>query len=95
MGLERHSELTVNGINKEKLAGLLLMASAAVALFLANSPAAEAYQHFLHLHIGPSLPGLGVPTVHEWIADGLMAIIFLLVGLEARAESVVRVSAAT
>jgi len=86
MGLERHSELTVNGINKEKLAGLLLMASAAVALLLSNSPAAETYQHFLHLHIGPSLPGLGVPTVHEWIADGLMAIFFLLVGLEVKRE---------
>jgi len=78
--------LTVAGINREKLAGLLLMASAAVALLLANSPAAEAYRHFLHLHVGPSLPGLGVPTVHEWIADGLMAIFFLLVGLEVKRE---------
>jgi NhaA family Na+:H+ antiporter len=62
------------------------MASAAVALLLANSPAAEAYRHFLHLHVGPSLPGLGVPTVLEWIADGLMAIFFLLVGLEVKRE---------
>ena len=74
------------GINKEKLAGLLLMASAAVALLLANSPLAEAYRHTLHIHVGPSLPGLGVPTVHEWVADGLMAIFFLLVGLEVKRE---------
>ena len=77
---------SVAGINKEKLAGFLLMASAAVALLLANSPLATAYQHVLHLHVGPSLPRLGVPTVHEWIADGLMAIFFLLVGLEVKRE---------
>ncbi|MEO7187571.1 MAG: Na+/H+ antiporter NhaA [Sphingomicrobium sp.] len=71
---------------REKLAGLLLIASAAVALALANSPAAEAYHHFLELKVGPSLPRLGVPTVHQWIADGLMAIFFLLVGLEVKRE---------
>jgi NhaA family Na+:H+ antiporter len=74
------------GNNKEKLAGLILMASAAIALALANGPLAEAYQHFLHLQVGPALPRLGVPTVHEWIADGLMAIFFLLVGLEVKRE---------
>lgn len=78
--------MSATGINKEKLAGLLLMASAAAALLLANSPLAEAYSHVLHLEVGPRLPGLGVPTVHEWIADGLMAIFFLLVGLEVKRE---------
>ena len=73
-------------LDREKLAGLLLMASAGIALLLANSPAAGAYRHVLHLHVGPRLPGLGVPTVHEWIADGLMAIFFLLVGLEVKRE---------
>lgn len=75
-----------SGQSREKSAGLLLMASAALALLLANSPAADAYNHFLHLHVGPSLPRLGVPTVHEWIADGLMAVFFLLVGLEVKRE---------
>jgi Na+/H+ antiporter NhaA len=44
---------------------VLLMASAVVVLLLANCPAAEAYRHFLRLHVGASLPGLGVPSVHE------------------------------
>ena len=72
--------------SRDRLAGLLLIASAAAALMLANSPAADGYQHVLHLHLGPSLPRLGVPSVHEWIADGLMGIFFLLVGLEVKRE---------
>jgi NhaA family Na+:H+ antiporter len=71
---------------REKLAGLILMASALVALLAANSPASSAYQSLLHFPIGPSLPRVGVLDVHHWIADGLMAIFFLLVGLEVKRE---------
>ena len=78
--------MTLATIDREKLAGVLLMAAAAAALLLANSPAADVYRHVLHWHVGPSLPRLGVPTVHAWIADGLMAIFFLLVGLEVKRE---------
>ncbi len=68
------------------MAGLLLMAAAAFALVVANSPAAGTYHSLLDFHVGPPLPRLGVPTVHEWIADGLMAIFFMLVGLEVKRE---------
>ena len=78
--------MTLAPTTRDKLAGIMLMVSAAVALLLANSPAAEAYQHVLHWRVGPRLPGLGVPSVHQWIADGLMAIFFLLVGLEVKRE---------
>ncbi|WP_310468885.1 Na+/H+ antiporter NhaA [Sphingomonas sp.] len=71
---------------REKLAGLALIGSAAVALVLANSPAAEAFHHLLDYRFGPALPRLGVPSVHQWIADGLMAVFFLLVGLEVKRE---------
>ncbi|WP_310467741.1 Na+/H+ antiporter NhaA, partial [Sphingomonas sp.] len=71
---------------REKLAGLVLMASAAVALVLANSGAADNFHHLLDLRVGPALPRIGVPTVHQWIADGLMAVFFLLVGLEVKRE---------
>jgi NhaA family Na+:H+ antiporter len=70
----------------ERIAGLLLVAAAAVALLAANSPAAGAYHSLLDFHVGPPLPRLGVPTVHEWIADGLMAVFFMLVGLEVKRE---------
>jgi NhaA family Na+:H+ antiporter len=65
------------------------MAAAALALIVANSPVAEAYAHFLHLETGPELsPKLGPMTVHLWINDGLMAVFFLLVGLEIKREFV-------
>lgn len=65
------------------------MAAAAVAMIIANSPIAASYSHILHLIIGPELtPKLGPMTVHLWINDGLMAIFFLLVGLEIKREFV-------
>ena len=70
----------------ERLAGLLLIAAAAVALLLANGPWADAYHHLLEARIGPAMPRLGVMSVEQWIADGLMAIFFLLVGLEVKRE---------
>ncbi len=70
----------------EAAAGLLLIASAALALGLANSSLGAAYFHLLHLDFGPSMPRYGVLNLHEWVADGLMALFFLLVGLEVKRE---------
>ncbi|HEX9954447.1 MAG TPA: Na+/H+ antiporter NhaA [Allosphingosinicella sp.] len=71
----------------EAAGGILLMASAAAALILANSPWGDAYRHLLHAENGPTLsPKLGPMTVHLWINDGLMAVFFLLVGLEIKRE---------
>lgn len=70
----------------ERNAGLLLIAAAALAIGLANSGGADLYHHLLDTKLGPPLPRMGVLTVHEWIADGLMAIFFLLVGLELKRE---------
>jgi NhaA family Na+:H+ antiporter len=65
------------------------MAAAALALAVANSPLAGSYQHLLHLETGPVLsPKLGPMSVHLWINDGLMAVFFLLVGLEIKRELV-------
>ena len=76
-------------LKSEAAGGIVLMAAAALALIVANSPLAEAYQHLLHLETGPVLsPKLGPMTVHLWINDGLMAVFFLLVGLEIKREFV-------
>ena len=73
----------------EAAGGLVLIGAAALALMAANSGAAEAYHHLLHAETGPVLsPRLGPMTVHLWINDGLMAVFFLLVGLEIKREFV-------
>lgn len=71
---------------RDKLAGLVLIAAAATALLAANGPLAGAYHDLLHLKFGPTMPRLGQLSLHEWIADGMMAIFFLLVGLEVKRE---------
>jgi Na+:H+ antiporter, NhaA family len=73
----------------EAAGGLLLMAATAAALIVANGPLGDSYQHLLHAETGPVLSSkLGAMTVHLWINDGLMALFFLLVGLEIKREFV-------
>ena len=73
----------------EAAGGILLMAAAALAMLLANSMFGQDYAHLIHAVTGPELtPKLGPMTVHLWINDGLMAIFFLLVGLEIKREFV-------
>ena len=55
------------------------MGAAALALLIANSPLAPSYHALLDTYLGPL-------TIHYWIADALMAIFFLLVGLEVKRE---------
>ncbi|HUW73737.1 MAG TPA: Na+/H+ antiporter NhaA, partial [Methyloceanibacter sp.] len=66
-------------LDSETSGGLVLMASAALGLAVANSPLAGTYAEVLHTPIA------GLDVLH-WINDGLMAIFFLLVGLEIKRE---------
>ncbi|MCO7623451.1 Na+/H+ antiporter NhaA [Pseudomonas guariconensis] len=76
-------------LTSEAAGSVLLMITAALAIVLANSPWASTYQHLLHLPVGPTLSDkLGPMTVHLWVNDGLMAVFFLLVGLEIKRELV-------
>jgi NhaA family Na+:H+ antiporter len=68
-------------LRSEASGGILLMAAAALALAVANSPAAETYFGTLHAYLGPL-------SVAHWINDALMAVFFLLVGLEIKREFV-------
>src|SRR5215207_2617923 len=66
-------------LDSEAAGGLLLMAAAASALAIANSPLRPAYFGLLKA----SAAGL---SVLHWINDALMALFFLLVGLEIKHE---------
>ena len=69
--------------------GVLLILAAALAMIVVNMSAgwADLYHHILHQPLGPVLVDkLGPMTPHLWINDGLMAIFFLLVGLEIKRE---------
>ena len=68
-------------LGSEASGGLVLMASAAIALLVANSPLAPSYFHALEAKV------LGLSLLH-WVNDGLMALFFLLVGLEIKRELV-------
>ena len=73
----------------ESAGGLILVAAAMLALVLANSPLADLYMQFLGLKLTVMVEGFGVskPLI-LWVNDGLMAVFFLLVGLELKREVV-------
>jgi Na+:H+ antiporter, NhaA family len=66
-------------LESEAGGGILLMAVAVLALIIANSPLAGLYFEVLHRSV------LGLSVLH-WINDALMAVFFLLVGLEIKRE---------
>ncbi|MER9347734.1 Na+/H+ antiporter NhaA [Mesorhizobium sp. M0227] len=66
-------------LDSEAAGGIILMVAAALALIVANSPLAETYFSALHAYLGPL-------SVSHWVNDGLMAVFFLLVGLEIKRE---------
>ncbi|GJD29254.1 Na(+)/H(+) antiporter NhaA [Methylobacterium adhaesivum] len=68
-----------NALHNEASGGLILMASAALALAIANSGWSGAYFDVLKTYVG------GLSVLH-WVNDGLMAVFFLLVGLEIKRE---------
>ncbi|MDF2152396.1 Na+/H+ antiporter NhaA [Vibrio sp. CAU 1672] len=63
----------------ESAGGILLVIAAAIAMMIANSPLGDTYQAFLHSYV------FGMSVSH-WINDGLMAVFFLLIGLEVKRE---------
>ena len=76
-------------IRTESASGVILLASAALALIAANSPLEDLYDAFLALSVGVRVGTFGLEKpLLLWINDGLMAIFFLLVGLEIKRELV-------
>jgi NhaA family Na+:H+ antiporter len=76
--------------DKASSGGILLIAAAIVALVWANSPWGESYTRLWGTELSVSLGPFSVEEdLTHWINDGLMAVFFLVVGLEIKREILV------
>ena len=69
----------------EASTGILLLIATALSLLVANSANFKIYNDFFLLNLPLNLSFIGIYkdlSIHDWINDALMAIFFLLVGLE-------------
>lgn len=74
-------------VQHESVAGLLLMATALLAMLVANSAWSAHYLNLLQVPVTVQVAEFGIhKPLLLWINDGLMAIFFLLVGLELKRE---------
>lgn len=70
-----------------KIGGILLLICVVISLCIANSGQAVAFSNFLAKNLGFQIGGTSINySISAWINDGLMAIFFLLVGLEIKRE---------
>jgi NhaA family Na+:H+ antiporter len=76
---QRRISLMRRFFDSEASGGMILMGVTVIALVIANSPLADAYFAVLKTYV------LGLSVLH-WINDALMAVFFLLVGLEIKRE---------
>lgn len=73
--------------NLETIGGILLFIAAVIAIIIANSPFRVGYEYFLSINGSVSVGNLSITKpLLLWINDGLMAIYFLLIGLEIKRE---------
>lgn len=73
------TDMIRNFFKLESAGGIILVIAAVVAMTIANSPLNDVYQGVLHSYV------MGMSVSH-WINDGLMAVFFLLIGLEVKRE---------
>lgn len=74
-------------IPAEAVPGIVLMAAAALAMLLANSAWAEAYDSLLHARLAVGIGGFEIAmTSAEWVKNLLMAVFFLHAGTELKIE---------
>ncbi len=74
-------------LKKESSSGILLIFVTLLALILRNSALSELYSGFLHTPVEVRFGALHIAKpLLLWINDGLMAIFFLLIGLEVKRE---------
>ncbi|XOV80099.1 MAG: Na+/H+ antiporter NhaA [Aestuariibacter sp.] len=83
-----HSESFIdNFLKKESASGIILMMTAVAAIIVANSPLSVYYNLLIDTPVAVQVGALVIDKpLLLWINDGLMAVFFLLVGLELKRE---------
>jgi NhaA family Na+:H+ antiporter len=76
-----------SALRTETVGGALLLGAAVVALVWANSPWDTAYQLVRDVRVGPEALHLDL-SLAQWAADGLLAVFFLVAGIELKREFV-------
>lgn len=72
---------------KGSATGILLILATVAALIVANTPLRTFYQDLMKLNFGMGFKDVYLSkSLHDWVNDGLMALFFLLVGLEIKSE---------
>ncbi len=77
--IKRSTKIFKEFFESEKSGGLILIACTILSLLLANASFGESYLHFWETEIA----GM---SLEMWINDGLMAVFFLLIGIELKRE---------
>lgn len=81
------TKLFVEFFETEKSSGIILILCTVVSIAIANSYFGKNYSDFWHTKIGFEIGGIALNYgIEQWINDGLMAIFFLLIGLEIERE---------
>lgn len=71
----------------EQSSGIVLIFCTIAAILIANSPFGRGFVDFWHIKFGFEMGGIALnQSMEHWINDGLMAIFFLLIGLEIERE---------
>lgn len=74
-------------IEKDASAGIILIVAAAAGLIMSNTPLHDEYDKFMNLQFTFGFPDMYISkSFHHWVNDGMMALFFLLVGLEIKSE---------
>lgn len=88
--MSKHIEIIQHFIKDESFSGILLFFTTFLAVVIANSAWGDSYFALWHTELGIAIAGKSVTMdLMHWINDGLMALFFLMVGLEIKRELVI------
>ena len=85
--LTKLTKLFIEFFESEKASGVILILCTTISIIIANSYFGKGYLDFWHTKVGFETSSIFLKySVEHWINDGLMAIFFLLIGLEIERE---------